>query len=48
MGFIVVRQKGSHVFMQRGEATVTLEHMLDGSGGKLHDVVVNLAKREHS
>ena len=24
MGFIVVRQKGSHVFMQRGEATVTV------------------------
>lgn len=24
MGFIVVRQKGNHVFMQRGEATVTV------------------------
>ena len=24
MGFIVVRQKGSHVFIQRGEATVTV------------------------
>jgi len=24
MSFIVVRQKGSHVFMQRGEATVTV------------------------
>ena len=24
MGFIVVRQKGSHVYMQRGEATVTV------------------------
>jgi len=24
MGFIVVRQRGSHVFMQRGEATVTV------------------------
>ncbi|MBU3968029.1 MAG: type II toxin-antitoxin system HicA family toxin [Euryarchaeota archaeon] len=24
MGFIIVRQKGSHVFMQKGEATVTV------------------------
>ena len=24
MGFIVVRQRGSHVFMQRGEAIVTV------------------------
>ena len=24
MGFIIVRQRGSHVFMQRGDATVTV------------------------
>jgi predicted RNA binding protein YcfA (HicA-like mRNA interferase family) len=24
IGFIIVRQKGSHVFMQRGDATVTV------------------------
>ncbi len=24
MGFIIVRQRGSHVFMQRGEASVTV------------------------
>ncbi len=24
MGFIIVRQKGSHVFMQKGESTVTV------------------------
>ena len=24
MGFIIVRQRGSHVFMQRGEARVTV------------------------
>jgi len=24
MGFIVVRQRGSHVFMQRGDSTVTV------------------------
>ena len=24
MGFIIVRQRGSHVFMQRGDSTVTV------------------------
>ena len=53
IGFIIVRQKGSHVFMQKGEETVTvplhdpvkkttLKSILDQSGVSLDELLEHL------
>jgi len=53
MGFIIVRQRGSHVFMQRGDASVTvplhnpikkstLKNILNQAGISLEEFMDNL------
>jgi predicted RNA binding protein YcfA (HicA-like mRNA interferase family) len=47
MGFIVVRQRGSHVFMQRDAATVpvkktTLKSILNQAGISLEEFLANI------
>jgi len=53
MGFIIVRQRGSHVFMQRGDATVTvplndpvkkttLKSILNQTGISLEELIKHL------
>ena len=53
MGFIIVRQKGSHVFMQKGDSTVTvplhdpvkkttLKSILNQAGVSLEEVLEHL------
>ena len=53
MGFIIVRQRGSHVFMQRGDATVTvplndplkkttLKSILNQAGISLEELIKHL------
>jgi len=53
MGFIIIRQRGSHVFMQRGDASVivplhdpikksTLKSILNQAGISLEEFMENL------
>ena len=53
IGFIIVRQKGSHVFMQKGESTVTvplhdpvkkttLKSILNQAGVSLEEILEHL------
>ena len=53
MGFIIVRQKGSHVFLQRGDATATvplndpvkkstLKSILNQAGVSVEEIIEHL------